>query len=247
MISTPLSPPRNESVLRTMTIAVCVALVCSVLVTLAVQLLRPVQTAYAAIERNRAIVIASGLASAGASDAAIVEAYLKLDIRVMDRRTGAVSDRFDPRTFDHWTTTAENTAYLLPIYIRHDGDRIGRLVLPVDGEGMWSTLRGYLALDGDLNTVAALIIHEHGETPGIGDRIQNPEWLATWQGKRLQDAQGTLRIDVSADAALPDAYRVDAITGATVSTRAVGRMIRERVHDYRAILAALAAASHPEP
>ena len=248
----PASPDsRTESVGRTMTIAVCVALVCSAMVTIAVQQLRPVQAAYAAIERNRAIVLASGLADTTASDGAIVDAYLELDIRVMDRDTGTVSDEFDPRTFDHWNTSTENASRFVPIYIRPEGDRIALLVLPVDGDGMWSRIHGYLALEPDLNTIARLVIHEHGETPGIGDRIQDPEWLATWQGRRLRDDEGELRIDVSGDASQPTAYRVDTITGATVTSRAVGRMIRERVQDYTAILDAfsagnLAAVPHAE-
>ena len=245
-ISSAAPATRPESVGRTLAIAVCVALVCSAMVTIAVEQLRPVQAAFAAIERNRAIVIASGLADTDASDGTIVDAYLELDIRVMDRASGTTSDRFDPRTFDHWTAT-EDAAGLLPIYGLMQGDRIATLVLPVDGDGMCSRMYGYLALEPDLNTVARLVIHDHGETPGIGDRIQDPGWLATWQGKRLRDDEGELRIEVSGDATIPAPYRVDTITGATVTSRAVGRMIRERVQDYAPILDAYAKGTGAKP
>ena len=48
-----ITPTPRESIPRTMFIAVCVALFCSAMVSGAVFLLRPMQAAYAALERAR--------------------------------------------------------------------------------------------------------------------------------------------------------------------------------------------------
>jgi|GEM_PF-3344519 len=222
-----------------MLIAVCVALLCSALVTTAVQILRPIQAAYAAIERNRAIAIVSGLVASTASDDDVVDAFLSLDARVLDRETGQQIEQLDARTYDHWHMDAAQPTSYLPIYILHTNAHLDGVVLPIDGKGMWSTLYGYLTLAPDLNTIARLVIHEHGETPGIGDRIQDPQWLAQWHGKRLRDAGGVLQIDVSPDTAQPAEHRIDTITGATITSRAVGRMVRDRIQDYEVILKSL--------
>jgi Na+-transporting NADH:ubiquinone oxidoreductase subunit C len=241
----------EESVARTMLVAVGVALFCSAMVTTAVFLLRPIQAAYQAIERNRAIVVAAGVVAPGAADEAVVDAFLDLEALVIDRMTGERVEGLDPRTFDHWQVMPEPDQARplhVPVYIRREQGRIVRVVFPVDGQGMWSTIYGYLALEPELNTVAALVIHEHGETPGIGDRIQSPNWLAGWIGKQVRDAEGGLRIDVTADAALAPEHRVDVITGATITSQAVGRMVRDWFGEdgYQSALPRLAAAIEDE-
>ena len=42
---------------------------------------------------------------------------------------------------------------------------------------------GFMALESDGNTVAGLGFYEHGETPGLGGEIDNPNWKAIWPGK----------------------------------------------------------------
>lgn len=232
-----------------MAVVIGVALFCSALVTTAVYLLRPVQAAYAAIERNRSIVMAAGTMAADARDDEVVGAFLDLDAVVVDLGTGAVVEDADGHAFDHWAADGEDGPSAVPVYFRREAGRLQRVVLPVDGQGMWSTIRGYLALEPDLNTVAALVILDHGETPGIGDRIQNPEWLAAWQGKHLRDGAGNIMIDVSDDPAVPVEGRVDTITGATVTSKAVGRLVRRWLgpEGYVAVLAELASREGAPP
>jgi Na+-transporting NADH:ubiquinone oxidoreductase subunit C len=208
-----------------MLIAVGVALVCSAMVSTAVFLLRPIQAAYGAVERNRAITLAAGMATAEAPDDEVVAAYLDLEAIVFDLETGEIAGDMDGRSYDHWQSESGEPPRFVPVYLSTDGDSLERIVLPVDGQGMWSTIRGYIALEPDFDTVASLVIHQHGETPGIGDRIQQPEWLALWRGKRLHNELGKLSLTVSNDIAIPEQHRVDAITGATVTSQAVGRMI----------------------
>ena len=57
--------------------------------------------------------------------------------------------------------------------------RIERLTVPIRAQGMWSTIYGYLGLASDLNTVVGVSFYEHGETPGIGGRIAEPN---RWRG-----------------------------------------------------------------
>ena len=114
------------------------------------------------------------------------------------------------------------------VYIKSDGDRIDKLVLPVRGYGLWGTLFGYLALDSDLETVSGLGFYSHKETPGLGGEVDNPSWKELWPGVRLFDAEG--RADVrlvkrrSTDSAMA-AREVDALSGATFTTRGVQNLV----------------------
>jgi Na+-transporting NADH:ubiquinone oxidoreductase subunit C len=76
-------------------------------------------------------------------------------------------------------------------------------------------------------TIAGIAFYEHGETPGIGDRIQNPDWLAQWRGKRIYANDATVQLFFAAeDSSGPPEFRIDAITGATATVSAVERILR---------------------
>ncbi|MEZ5558291.1 MAG: NADH:ubiquinone reductase (Na(+)-transporting) subunit C [Pseudomonadales bacterium] len=235
----------GDSPLRTLLVATLVALGCSALVATAVQLLRPVQDAWALLERNRAIVAAAGADAADMSEREVISAYLDLDVHLVDLDAAAPAPAAavgDVRSYDHWALGDEADSALLrqaraglpgpppyaryvPIYLVLQDGRLQRAVLPFHGPGMWSTLYGYLALQADLNHVASLVIYRHGETPGIGDRIEDPGWLASWHGKRVYDAQGQVRLDVTRSPSAPD-YDVDIISGASITSNALGEAIR---------------------
>ena len=96
----------------------------------------------------------------------------------------------------------------MPVYLYRDEGNLARIVLPVYGRGMWSTLKGYLALEGDLETVAALTFYEHGETPGIGDFVEQKDWQARWPGKQAYDEQGRPALAIARESLPPDDFRV---------------------------------------
>lgn len=227
-----------------MFIAVCVALFCSAMVSAAVFALRPIQAAYAALERNQIILQLADRLPVETTDQALVAAYLDLDARVVNLSDGTFNETINGHVFDHWATivadsngdatgtgtgpdTQSVTTRYAPVYFVYDqNNALQRVVLPVHGKGMWSTIYGFLALQADMQTVAAIGFHDHGETPGIGDRIQDPAWLASWRGKRLYDSSGKVRLQVTKDANIAADYRVDAISGATITSEAVGQLIR---------------------
>ena len=241
----------TESVPRTMLIAVCIALFCSAMVSGAVYFLRPLQAAYASLERNETILGAAGYLPSDAGDRAVVNAYLELDARVVELISGRPTNTLDGHVYDHWASTGVDPGATLaemdsvglntlpryvPVYLVPGPTGSKRLVLPLHGRGMWSMLMGYLVLEPDLQTIAALAFYKHGETPGIGDRILDETWLQSWQGKRLYDDSGEVKIRMNADTDTPAQYRVDAITGATVTSQAVGRMVRFWAAAYKPLL-----------
>jgi len=169
-----------------------------------------------------------------------------IETRIVDLTTGEEVTDVDPATYDPRAaakdprrSTAVPKARDLagigrrvrwaPVYVvRHEG-RVRSLVLPVHGKGYGGMIYGYLALEGDANTIAGLSFYEHAETPGIGGEIDEAGWRDLWRGKRLRDDGGRVRIRV-VDEDAPDtgdrAHRVDAIGGATRTSEGVERMIR---------------------
>jgi Na+-transporting NADH:ubiquinone oxidoreductase subunit C len=224
------------------------ALVCSSLVSAAVVLLRPIQLNNQMLERSRNIMQLTGLLAEGEEpgDEEMLGLYRSLDHRIFNMDSAEFSldiepDSFDkrravndpelglriPSELDH-ASLGRRSRYA-PVYMVWDGDGLERIILPVRGAGMWSTLYGYIALEPDLNTIAGMTFYEQNETPGLGDQITHRHWLEQWSGRRIFDDRGQIRFRVSesvveegSDAA---AHQVDALTGATVTGNAVTSLI----------------------
>jgi Na+-transporting NADH:ubiquinone oxidoreductase subunit C len=225
-----------------------VALVCSILVSVAAITLKPKQMRNELVERSRNIISLTGLVPAGTvlSDEQTLEALEQLDIRIVMIDTGEFDTTLDPGRFDARAAVqdpdlgvaiapAEDVARLgrrarhAVVHLVWDDAELSRVILPIHGQGMWSMLYGYIALEADLNTIAAVSFYEQTETAGLGDQIQRPDWQAQWQGRQLFDDTGNLRFRVASGAVDADSpaarYQVDGLTGASVTADSVTRLI----------------------
>lgn len=234
----------NDSPLKALLVVLAVALVCSVLVSVSAVSLRPVQERNALIERSRNIIGLTGLVEPGAalSDEEILTAIEQLDIRLVDINTGTFSDaedvadynarqaRNDPErstavAADKDLASIGRRENLAVVYLVWGDTELQRVILPVYGQGMWSTMYGYIALESDLNTIAAMSFYEQAETAGLGDQVQSPDWLAGWSGRKMYDPPDEVRFRIAAGRAISE-YEVDGMTGATVTGDGVTRLIR---------------------
>ena len=122
-------------------------------------------------------------------------------------------------------------AYYAKIYLIKETRRsLEKVVLPISGYGLWSTLYGYIVLGDDLDTVVGITFTDHGETPGLGGEVDNPKWKAQWPGKQIYDANGKVVAGLKKGGVNPDsefdrAHLVDALAGATLTSNGVNRLI----------------------
>ena len=109
-------------------------------------------------------------------------------------------------------------------------DQITKIILPVHGKGLWSTMYGFLALNRDGETVEGFAFYQQGETPGLGGEVDNPKWKASWIGKKVLDESGNPVIDIvkgSVDTTRPEAvHQVDGLSGATITSNGVENLLR---------------------
>ncbi len=232
----------QDSTGKTLMVAFLLCIVCSVVVSAAAVILRPMQDANKDLDRKRNILLAAGLYDDARS---IDDQFSAIQTRLVDLQTGQFSDDvaegFDQRkaakdpvrsiALDAKADIAkisrrENQAL---VYIVESEGKIDKLILPVHGYGLWSTLYGFVALESDLNTVAGLGFYDHAETPGLGGEVDNPRWKALWPGKQVyRDGAVTLALAKGAvDPAAPDAeYQVDGLSGATLTGRGVTNLIQ---------------------
>ncbi len=233
-----------DSPLKTLSVSLVICLVCSLLVSVATVVLRPIQEENRRLARNAQIAdILGGRPELRELIGDLTDA--SLEEHVVDLRSGFITD-IDPAQFDPVAAAREPTTSQ-PIAADKDVANIQRrahhavvtmvwrdripqaIVLPIYGRGYASVIRGSIVLAGDGNTILGLVISEQDETPGIGSEISEADWTKLWTGKKLRDAEGQFRLHVTLDEtkSLDDAaFRVDGISGATKSSEAVGKMVR---------------------
>lgn len=224
----------RDSIRNTLRVAVALSLVCSLLVASTAVLLKPRQLENAERYRQAIILEVAGLYEPGAD---IESLFADVELRYVNLADGSYVHSIDALETDsevvipgeldlaqiRWRSSHA------PVYILRANGGIDQVILPVYGAGLWSTLYGYLAVAGDGATIRGLRFYEHGETPGLGDQIDDVEWRAQWVGKRLYDERGLPRIEVVRGRVQPgDAatYQVDGISGATLTGRGVTNLIR---------------------
>ncbi len=216
---TPISiAPAGDGPVRTVVVALLVALVCSLVVSVTAVLLKPRQDANRLLARAASVTGMAEVLGAGIAQA-----------RFVDLASGAYVER-DPGTSQPLPAGRDVAGLgrredVATVFEVRDAGRLKLLILPVRGSGYQSTLKAYLALQSDLNTVAALSVYAHGETPGLGARIEDDAWRALWPGRQLADADGVIRLAVVKGAAA-GVHEVDGISGATRTGNGVNNALR---------------------
>lgn len=234
----------GEGLGRILTVALGLCLVCSVVVSTAAVVLKPAQQANKTLDMKRNILMAAGLLDPALS---VEEQFEQVETRLVSLDEGRFVEGVDPASFDQREAAkdpAQSRAIpgdadpaklvrredqALVYLVRDQQGGLDKIILPIRGYGLWSTLHGFMALESDGNTVAGLGFYEHAETPGLGGEVDNPNWKAIWPGKKVyQGEQVAIQVlKAAVPAGSPDAqWQVDGLSGATLTTKGVDNLVR---------------------
>ncbi|MCH9698277.1 MAG: Na(+)-translocating NADH-quinone reductase subunit C [Gammaproteobacteria bacterium] len=239
----------NDSLEKTIAVAVGVSLFCAVFVSLSAVALRPLQVSNKKLDIDKNIVTVAGLISeAEASDGDKVRAALQsIETRLIDLDSGEYTDVVDVETFNARKAAGDpelgliiprkddiahikRRSKLSKVYLVKQNGQLDALILPVNGYGLWSTMYGFLALEADGETVRGINFYDQAETPGLGGEVVNPRWRGLWKGKKVfgSDGEPALRLvkgNVDPSKAGSE-YQVDGLAGATLTSTGVSNLIK---------------------
>ena len=128
----------------------------------------------------------------------------------------------------------ENTGVTLPVYVF----KSGVAVMPIYGAGLWGPVWGYVAFQPDCRTIAGAYFDHESETPGLGAKIKDEAWFREkFVGKAVAFGAETLfNLDKNAEES-GAANAVDAITGATMTSRGLNEALNVWFKAYESHLA----------
>jgi len=243
----------NDSIGKTLTVAVLLCLVCSVIVSTAAVVLKPLQDENKLLDKKQNILLAAGLMVKGES---VESLFQQVEAKIVNVETGkfATEDELklagiiDAETYDQRKASKNpdlskalspsddipsirrQSLYATVYIVRNDSGELETIILPVHGYGLWSTLYGFLALEEDANTVVGLGFYEHAETPGLGGEVDNPKWKAIWQGKKVFDDAGDVKLGLikgTVDKNNPNSiHQIDGLSGASLTSRGVSKLVQ---------------------
>lgn len=127
----------------------------------------------------------------------------------------------------------------LPAFLckKEDGTH---LIIPVRGKGLWGPIWGFISFEEDLNTLYGVVFDHKGETPGLGAEISTDWFQKPFKGKKLFDESNKfIGINVykggagSAKLAGDLEHGVDAISGGTITSKGLEKMLKDCLGDYQ--------------
>ena len=121
---------------------------------------------------------------------------------------------------------ADRAKYYSVYEARYQGERKG-WVVKTKGQGYADTIELLLGLSPDLSTITGLFVLDQKETPGLGNKIITVGWRAQFVD---EPADGNLKV-VKNGATKPG--EIDAVTGATISSKSVTALINTAVGDLK--------------
>ena len=102
----------------------------------------------------------------------------------------------------------------------------------VQSPGLWGTITGLVAVSSDPSRIVGIDFVSHSETPGLGGRIDEKSFKEQFRDERIsQDRNLRIAVVSGIDTSSNDDSRVDAITGATRTSEAVGKLINKAINE----------------
>lgn len=244
----------KDSIKQTIIVAFLLCVVCSIVVSGAAVSLKNIQTENKILDRNKNILAAAGIYKESEHSLSDVGGlFSQFTVKIVDLEKGKflsetelTSLNIDLNKFDQRKASKnperstlldkdvdiaaiKRRANYATVYVVEKAGTIESVVLPVHGYGLWGTLYGFMALEGDANTVVGLGFYEHKETPGLGAKVDTADWKAIWPGKHIFNQKGSVAIEfvkTKVDHNKPaNVHKIDALSGATLTSVGVEKLV----------------------
>lgn len=223
-------------------------IVVAAILSSAAMVLKPYQERNIAIAKIQGILMAAEIEAESDNAQALYEETILEEI-VIDQ-DGQVTGRYangqliegQDRAFDINLKTQlynkkQGNPYNVPLYLAEaDGERI--YIIPLLGKGLWGPVYGNIALRADMNTVYGADFGHDKETPGLGAEISTREFANQFKGKTVFTEDGkfiSITVKKGGVETMPPAeqvHGVDAISGGTITSDAVTKMLENCLVNY---------------
>jgi Na+-transporting NADH:ubiquinone oxidoreductase subunit C len=202
------------------------------LLSLAATLLQPRQQKNLEIEKKKSMLESIGIPSTHETTESLYDKYIKESF-VLNSKGEVVPgvEAFNVVLAIEQKKPLEQQ--YLPVFNAVPGNGEKVIIIPVEGKGLWGPIYGYVSLKSDMNTIFGVTFDHKGETPGLGAEINTTGFESMFLGKKLFEEGKFVSIGVLKGGAKPDdQHGVDAISGGTITSKGLEKMLKDCLVKY---------------
>lgn len=225
---------RNSNIYTFLYASVMVIIVAAVLASVSMAL-KPAQKKNVAIEKKQNILASVGIETTAANAEEIYAERVIAEYLVNTKGEKVEGDAFNTDLKKERSKPAEEM--VLPVFEVKTDDGV-KYVLPMYGTGLWGPIWGFVALNDDMNTIYGVNFDHQGETPGLGAEIATKAFQEPFKGKTIFDESNNLVsiLVAKANENAPAEHKVDAISGGTITSKGLQKMLKDDFSRYEAFL-----------
>jgi len=202
------------------------------LLAMAATMLQPRQQKNLEIDKKKSMLESIGVASTAETTESLYDKYIN-ESYVLNSKGEKVEgvDAFNVVLKDEQKKPLEEQ--YLPVFkaVPDDGEQV--IIIPMEGKGLWGPVWGYLSIRSDMNTIYGATFDHKGETPGLGAEINTTPFESMFIGKKLFEADKFVSIGVLKGGAKDDdLHNVDAISGGTITSKGLEKMMADCIAKY---------------
>lgn len=221
-------------------------IICSALLSGASVSLKPLQDANIKLDQQKSVLVAAALVKETAAPEEISSWFAKDEngnaavvALVIDQKSGQPVD--SPSVDDFLKKPDSYKGKAVVYECRKAGSEC--FILPVVGKGLWGPMKGYLAINKDVNTILGISFYDHKETPGLGAEITEPWFKDQFKNKKLLNQMGAFSKENFSGVRVLKGYKVadkpesdqphyvDGISGATITSIGVTEIMTQFILD----------------
>ncbi|MCW2256004.1 Na+-transporting NADH:ubiquinone oxidoreductase subunit C [Providencia alcalifaciens] len=234
-------PKNKDSIGRTFLVVFILCLVCSIVVAGSAVGLKSRQQEQVLLDTQRNILSVAGLFKPKMTTEEVQKVYdERIEPKLLSFKTNELSNDISGFDLNSELRSEESSIALSPaediakirrransaeIYlVKNDEGKVSQVILPVYGSGLWSVMYAFIAVDIDGVTSRGITYYSHGETPGLGGEVDNPQWKAQWLGKKLFNEEGVPAIKIVRSGSTDSPYGIDGLSGATLTSNGIQHM-----------------------
>ncbi|MFA6334586.1 MAG: FMN-binding protein [Bacteroidales bacterium] len=204
----------TNSNLYTIIYSTVLVVVVAVVLSLASYLLKDRQQRNVAIETKQMILQSVNMAK---------------DAETVEDKASYIEREYSKFIKDSSITEGHKT---LPLYICRLDNQEKLYIVKLHGTGLWGPIWGYISFKSDMSTVYGAVFGHKGETPGLGAEIATPKFAGQFIDKTIFEGEEFVSISVIKGGAAQGNHQVDAISGGTITSKAVDAMLKSCISEY---------------
>ncbi len=216
--------------------ATVMVVIVALMLALVSSALKDTQTANVELDKKKQILASLNIDLEGKDAAAIYNEYIVEELVINHKAEILDSTEFCAFKIDFLKELAKaETERELPIYVaKVDGKT--KYIMSMKGTGLWGPIWGYVALNEDKNSIYGSYFSHASETPGLGAEIAYKPFQKSLIDKKILGADLTFKslLVLKPDNKPNSEYEIDGISGGTITSKAVEKMIFNCLGQYKA-------------